>query len=36
MTWVGAEAWEAERLVEHVPEDAETNHSNRSTMVLDF
>ena len=23
MTWVGAEAWEAERLVEHVPEDAE-------------
>ncbi len=20
--WVGAEAWEAERLVEHVPEDA--------------
>ena len=36
MTWVGAEAWEAERLVEHVPEDAESYQSNRSAMVLDF
>jgi len=23
MVWVGAEAWNAERLIEHVPEDAE-------------
>ncbi|MGY5141291.1 MAG: hypothetical protein ACW9W9_07840 [Candidatus Nitrosopumilus sp. Bin_571-38] len=24
MVWVGAEAWEAERLIEHVPADAKT------------
>jgi cytochrome c oxidase subunit 2 len=40
MVWVGAEAWEAERLVEHVPADADCrcrdNYSNWPAVVLVF
>ena len=36
MVWVGAEAWNVERLVEHVPADAEVIIVTGSAMVLDF
>ena len=36
LTWVGAESWNVERLVEHVPARSRNNQGNRSTMVLDL